>query len=157
MKGQNWPISCIKNIDKISRYLLILRYFLMFPSDAIYCFRKILGHKTLNTGTDVPRRPCCGCRSPASLYLPTFFIVLPWFSKDQWFFQCKFAAASLIERKVLDSSPSSLSDQEGASQIAKGRMNNFCVGFVFLSFIFLSFWSWYHRCYLRCGEGSSCL
>ena len=54
MKGQNWPISCIKNIDKISRYLLILRYFLMFPSDAIYCFRKILGHKTLNTGTDVP-------------------------------------------------------------------------------------------------------
>ena len=41
MKGQKWLISCIKNIVKISWYPLVSRYFLMFPNDAIYCFRNI--------------------------------------------------------------------------------------------------------------------
>ena len=43
--GQN---HALKDIVKISRYLLVSRYFLMFPNDAIYCFRDISRYKTLN-------------------------------------------------------------------------------------------------------------
>ena len=47
--GQN---HALKDIVKISRYLLVSQYFLMFPNDAIYCFRDISRYKTLNPGCD---------------------------------------------------------------------------------------------------------
>ena len=49
--GQN---HALKDIVKISRYLLVSRYFLMFPNDAIYCFRDISRYKTLNPAPDQP-------------------------------------------------------------------------------------------------------
>ena len=50
--GQN---HTLKNIVKISRYLLVSRYFLMFPNDAIYCFRDISRYKTLNPAASMTR------------------------------------------------------------------------------------------------------
>ena len=51
--GQN---HALKDIVKVSRYLLVSRYFLMFPNDAIYCFRDISRYKTLNPDSDTSQK-----------------------------------------------------------------------------------------------------
>ena len=48
MKGKIGLNHALKDIEKISRYRLVSRYFLMFLNDAIYCFRDISRYKTLN-------------------------------------------------------------------------------------------------------------
>ena len=54
MKAKIGQHHALKDIVKISRYLRVSRYFMMFQNDAIYCFRDISQYKTLSPDCDGP-------------------------------------------------------------------------------------------------------
>ena len=68
MKAKIGHNHALKDIVKISRYLPVSRYFLMFTNDAIYCFRDISRYKTLNPGHDLSLLLLCEFLFPIWLW-----------------------------------------------------------------------------------------